>query len=146
MLKTYRLKRHCEGPKRPKSTCPAGRQSPKVGAEQCPVPASLFVMTKRGQNLTEIALIIGIVGLVLIGMEVYARRGIQSKVKDLTDNMIGKEQAIYQQDTSGLAVDKSESASSSSSTAVISERQGGSKTVVIPNEQSKTVYTYESGS
>ncbi|MDO8661645.1 MAG: hypothetical protein Q7K98_00270 [Candidatus Omnitrophota bacterium] len=104
------------------------------------------MFTKKGQNLTEIALLIGIVGLVLIGMEVYARRGIQGKVKDLTDNMLGKEQATYQQDTSGLAVNTSESSFVSSSTATISERPGGSKAVFIPNEHSETSYTYESSS
>jgi hypothetical protein len=99
---------------------------------------------KKGQNLTEIALILGIVGLVLIGMEVYARRGIQGKVKDLTDNMIGKGQSTYQQDTSGLTVNTSKSTFVSGSTITVEDRTGGSKVLSTPNEQSVTSYTYES--
>jgi len=105
-------------------------------------------MRERGQNLTEIALVIGIVGLVLIGMEVYARRGIQAKVKDLTDSMIGKEQASYQQDTSGLAVNTSESkfvVLPVDSKTRTEERIGGVK-VLTSNEKSTTSYTYESSS
>lgn len=40
---------------------------------------------QRGQTLTEIALIIGVVGLALMGMEVYLKRGIQAKVKGFTN-------------------------------------------------------------
>lgn len=47
------------------------------------------VCFRKGQNLAELALIIGLVGLVFIGMEVYIKRGMQGKVKDLTDYMIG---------------------------------------------------------
>lgn len=43
---------------------------------------------RRGQNLIELALLIGLVGLVVIGMEVYIKRGVQGKVKDLTDYII----------------------------------------------------------
>lgn len=106
------------------------------------------IFSNRGQNLTELALLIGIVGLVLIGMEVYARRGIQAKVKDLTDHLIGKEQATYQQDTSGLAVSTSESEfviSPGDSTTTTEERIGGAK-VLTATEKSTTTYTYESSS
>ncbi|MDD5119834.1 MAG: hypothetical protein PHR84_00790 [Candidatus Omnitrophica bacterium] len=40
---------------------------------------------RRGQNLIDLALLIGLVGLVVIGMEVYVRRGVQGKIKDVTD-------------------------------------------------------------
>ena len=61
----------------------------------------------RGQNLTELALVIGVVGLALFGMEVYFKRGFQGKVKDLTDALITPSQEAYQQDTSGLVVNSS---------------------------------------
>ncbi len=101
------------------------------------------VFFKRGQNLTEVALIIGIVGLVLIGMEVYTRRGIQAKVKDLTDNMIGKEQEAYQQDTSGLAVNTSTSTLTllpKENVRTVEERLGGQK-IFTANETSVTDYS-----
>lgn len=40
----------------------------------------------------DLALLIGIIGLVVIGMEAYIRRGVQGKVKDLTDYIISDEQ------------------------------------------------------
>lgn len=83
----------------------------------------------KGQNLTELALIIGVVGLVLIAMEVYVRRGFQGKVKDLTDNMIGSEQAAYEQDTSGLEVNTSTSELTSSSTMTSTELKGGERSL-----------------
>ncbi|MDD5059841.1 MAG: hypothetical protein PHY35_01810 [Candidatus Omnitrophica bacterium] len=48
---------------------------------------------RKGQNLVDLALLIGIVGLVIIGMETYIRRGLQGKLRDATDAIISKGQA-----------------------------------------------------
>lgn len=98
---------------------------------------------KKGQSLTEVALIIGVVGLVFIGMEVYAKRGLQGKVKDLTDNMIGAEQAAYQEDTSGLEVNKSDSTLTFGSTIASREGLGGTKSLTIPDETTTVTYRSE---
>ena len=98
---------------------------------------------KRGQTLTEIALIIGIVGLVFIGMEIYVRRGLQAKVKDLSDTMIGAGQAVYQEDTAGLEVHESGSSMVSGSSTQTTEGPGGRR-VVITNEHATTIYSSES--
>lgn len=87
------------------------------------------MLFKKGQNLTELALLIGIVSLVLIGMEVYFRRGLNAKVKDLTDTWIGNKQEAYQQDTSGLAIYTSESTYTFKSTATVAETAGGKKSL-----------------
>ena len=47
----------------------------------------------RGQNLVELALLIGIVGLVFIGMGAYIKRGVQGKVKDWTNYVVSDQQA-----------------------------------------------------
>ena len=94
----------------------------------------------KGQNLTEVALILGIVGLVLISMEVYFKRGLQGKVKDLTDNMIGKEQLPYEVDTLGLVVNNSSSKLSSGSTATLKELEGGKRSL-SGSEKTTTEYT-----
>ena len=47
----------------------------------------------RGQNLTDLALIIGVVGLVCAGMQVYIKRSVQGKVKNLTDYILSDRQA-----------------------------------------------------
>ena len=47
----------------------------------------------RGQNLVDLALIIGVVGLVVIGMEAYLRRGVQGKMKDMTDYILSDKQS-----------------------------------------------------
>ena len=51
------------------------------------------IFFRRGQNLAELALIIGIVGLVFIGMEIYVKRGMQGKVKNLADYIISDKQS-----------------------------------------------------
>lgn len=87
------------------------------------------ILSKRGQNLTEIVLLIGIVSLVFIGMEVYFKRGLNGRVKDLTDSLIGKKQAAYQQDTSGLKINTSVADSVFNSTATVEEVSGGGKSL-----------------
>jgi hypothetical protein len=62
------------------------------------------IFSRKSQSLTETALILATVGLVFVGMEVYIRRGVQARIKDLSDNMIGKEHSIYASDVSGLSV------------------------------------------
>ena len=94
---------------------------------------------KRGQSLTEFVLIIGIVSLVFIGMEVYFKRGLSGKLKDLTDNWIGREHKAYQQDTSGLTAYHSNSSLISSSTATLGEKSGGGKTLQA-NESAVITY------
>jgi len=42
-------------------------------------------LKNKGQSLTEYVLILSVVLSAVIGMEVYAKRAIQAKVKDLTD-------------------------------------------------------------
>ena len=44
--------------------------------------------------LLDYAVILGIVSLVFMSMNIYIKRGIQAKVKDMTDNFIGKEQSV----------------------------------------------------
>ncbi len=48
---------------------------------------------RRGQNLVDLALIIGVVGLVFIGMETYIKRSVQGKLKDLTDYIVSDKQS-----------------------------------------------------
>ena len=106
----------------------------------------MTVGIKKGQSLTEVALILGVVGLVFIGMEIYAKRGLQGKIKDLSDNMIGTEQSVRQEDTSGLEIDKSNSTLTSGSTITSEERAGGTKSLIIPNETTTVTYSSESAS
>jgi hypothetical protein len=68
---------------------------------------------QRGQGLTEVALLLMVVGLVFIAMEVYVKRGVQARIKDLSDNMIGKEHYLYTSDVSGMSVISSHSDTSS---------------------------------
>lgn len=85
---------------------------------------------KKGQNLTEVALIIGVIGLALVGMQTYITRGVQGKLKGLTDHMIGTEQSAYQQDVSGYEVNISDSVTSQDSTTVLRQQRGGGKSTV----------------
>ncbi len=84
----------------------------------------------KGQSLTEVALIIGVIGLALVGMQTYIARGVQGKLKGLTDHMIGTEQSAYQQDVSGYEVNTSDSVTSQDSTTVFRQQRGGGKSTV----------------
>ncbi|MFA5063398.1 MAG: hypothetical protein WC578_04955 [Candidatus Omnitrophota bacterium] len=99
------------------------------------------IIYKRGQSVTEVVLVIGIVTLVLVGMEIYFKRGVSGKIKDMADNWIGKEHKAYQQDTSGLEINESESNYASSSTATLTEGSGGQKT---SRTNESAVVTYSS--
>jgi hypothetical protein len=67
------------------------------------------IFFSRGQNLVDLALVIGVVGLVLTGMEVYIRRSVQGKVRDVTDHIISGSQSAGDavDQTSTLNVDSS---------------------------------------
>ena len=99
------------------------------------------IFLKRGQNLTELALVIGVVGLTLFGMEFYFKRGIQSKVKILTDVLISPDQEAYQQDTSGLAINSMSTQTVGGSAVNIDRALGGELTTLAEED---TIATYTS--
>jgi len=98
-------------------------------------------MKDRGQHLTEAAIVIGIVGLALFAMRVYVTRGLQSRIKDMTDHMIGAEQAAFQQDTSGLEINESESSLVLDSVSRLREDTGG---IRITDSREDTTQEYSS--
>jgi len=51
-------------------------------------------MRYKGSSFMEYAIVLGIASLVLVGMNTYIKRGLQGKIKDMTDYFIGKEQAV----------------------------------------------------
>jgi len=88
------------------------------------------IVRERAQNFTELALVIGIVGIVLMGMQVYVKRGISAKVRDLTDAMIGAEQSAYSVDVAGLEINEADSGISLISRTTESTAIGGVTSVV----------------
>lgn len=100
-------------------------------------------VSRKAQNFTELALVIGIAGLVFIAMEVYIKRGISGKVKDLTCNMIGSTQDAYSVDTSGLEVNESGSELTLESSMTESTVIGGGVTL-SGTEESNVVSWSES--
>jgi hypothetical protein len=98
----------------------------------------------EGQNLAETTLVLIILGLVLFGMQIYVKRGLQGKVKDLTDIIIteGEErQSAYQQDTLGLERNTLVSTITSDSTIKTKQLKGGGRNI---NIDETTTYEYES--
>jgi len=65
------------------------------------------IFFSRGQNLVDLALVIGVVGLVMLGMETYIKRSVQGKVKAVTDHIISSGQSAGQavNQTTSLKVD-----------------------------------------
>ncbi|MFA4853985.1 MAG: hypothetical protein WC616_01360 [Candidatus Omnitrophota bacterium] len=70
----------------------------------------------------EYMVILGIISAVLWGMNIYVKRGVQGKVKDLTDSFIGKEQET---DISPTAVTTSSAKSDYDSTVDTQGSLGG---------------------
>lgn len=56
----------------------------------------------RGQSLINYALIFAIVTAALVGMTTYIKRGVQGKVRDMTDFFISDEQLVELDPTSSL--------------------------------------------
>ena len=108
--------------------------------------------SRKAQNLTEVALLVGVVALVFIGMEVYFRRGFQSKVKTMTDNymtsnvfgggnlydseglnvtlppgFVGYKQEAYEVDTHNYIVQQSNTPSQSNSSVRVTTSAGGGR-------------------
>ena len=46
-------------------------------------------MNKKAQNISEYAIIIGLIGSILLGMSVYFQRGLQVVIKEPADNLGG---------------------------------------------------------
>jgi Na+(H+)/acetate symporter ActP len=51
------------------------------------------MLLRRGQSLVDLAIILSVVGLVFVTMNTYIKRGLQARVKDLTDYVISPKQA-----------------------------------------------------
>jgi Flp pilus assembly pilin Flp len=92
---------------------------------------------RRGQNLVELALLLGLVGLVLIGMQTYLKRSVQGKVKDLTDAIVSNQQSAIQPGVD--VVTSSTSSFALHSTLTSTESTGGGRRF-LGDENSSTVY------
>ena len=95
------------------------------------------IFSRRGQNLVDLALIIGVVGLVFIGMEVYIKRSVQGKVKDLTDYIISDKQSAKAPNTT--AVDRISTFSLDSTMESKEFKRGGRK--LTGTEDSTSIYS-----
>jgi hypothetical protein len=85
------------------------------------------LFSKKAQSLTEVALILATVGLAFIGMEVYVRRGVQARIKDLSDNIIGKKHSGYSSSATDLSVFESSTDSAGASEISTATSIGGVK-------------------
>lgn len=100
-----------------------------------------MIFSRRGQNLVDLALLIGLVGLAIVGMEVYLKRGMQGKVKDLTDYIISSGQKANDNEEG----EETESGSSSTSTSnmTINEFGQGAKHLNAVESSSSTYWQEE---
>lgn len=58
---------------------------------------------RRADSIVEYVIVLGLLLGVLVGMELYIKRGVQAKVKDLADNFISSEQVA---DTSPKSIER----------------------------------------
>jgi hypothetical protein len=64
------------------------RQGPKE------VTTTMSAINRRGQSVAEYAILLGLVIAAFVTMQVYARRGLQARVKSGTDALTGLSQTI----------------------------------------------------
>jgi len=57
------------------------------------------MLNRRGQNLADVVIIFTIISLALVAMQPYVKRGIQGRVKDLTDSIIDSKQIASTSDS-----------------------------------------------
>lgn len=82
-----------------------------------------------GSSFMEYAIVLGLISLVLTGMNIYIKRGIQGKVKDMTDYFFkSKEQAA---DPYPTAIVISQSDTASVSSAEMQESTGGGRITAL---------------
>lgn len=89
---------------------------------------------RKGQNLVDLAVILGVAGLIFVTMQTYVKRGVQGKVKDATDLILSSTQADAEGSTYQQANTETDS-NMNKSTFV-----GGSSTLV---GDERTVYKYD---
>ncbi len=68
---------------------------------------------RRGQSLWEYVAILGIVSLAVVAMQVYFKRGVQGRLKDLADSQISSEQYVSGESKSDTVTTSQNSATSS---------------------------------
>lgn len=94
--------------------------------------------SKKAQNLTELALLIGLIAIVFISMDVYFRRSLQSKIKFMTDkymtgnalnasSQLARNQEAYSVDTHDYVVLNSTTPTQSGTLLEVSTYSGGSR-------------------
>jgi len=99
----------------------------------------MFIKIKKiyGSSLLEYSLLIGIIGLAFMAMNTYAKRGLQGRIKDMTDYFISNQQVgeVNPTAVSGSYVDPDTgevipAITTMNSTVQLSEEIGGSKGII----------------
>ena len=89
------------------------------------------LICKRASAIMQYALIVGVVSLALAGMNIYVKRGMQGKVKQLTDTFIGGQQRVEAASTPTLTnsyTDSNSTVKKSYSGGVAKVKEWGSTT------------------
>lgn len=99
-------------------------------------------MKRRASALVQYSLVLGVVSLALVAMNTYIKRGLQGKVKDLTDTHISAEQVGDSAGSKATGSSKSETQADSS---VASERSLGGATHLENKETSQATISGAGG-
>ncbi|MFA6358482.1 MAG: hypothetical protein WCY09_07495 [Candidatus Omnitrophota bacterium] len=94
----------------------------------------------KGQSLVQIAILLGLVSMALIVMQTYVKRGIQGKVKDLTDYILPYGQRAYVAES-----ETSTNLSTSLGTTGVSIKSGGGVEKTVNDSATSTVSTTSIG-
>ena len=93
-------------------------------------------MNKRANSVVEYAIILGVVILALSTMNIYIKRGVQGKVKDLSDGFIGAGSPMQAETPNVMALSTSSTNSVANSTVTTRDLLGGSREVNVSEHSS----------
>lgn len=86
---------------------------------------------KCGSAFMEYAIILGVASLVLVTMNIYTKRGVQGKIKDMSDYFISEGIQVQEGEANAGAITTSNSRSTANSNYNIAQRLGGARIFVL---------------
>ena len=91
-------------------------------------------MDRRGNTFVEYVLIISIVTAALFAMNIYVKRGLQGRVKDMSDYFISGNESLQEDTASARATTTSEAVTTSGSSVLTKDSTGGIREVESSEE------------
>jgi len=94
------------------------------------------MLNRSGNTVVEYAIILGIVILAFSTMNIYIKRGVQGRVKDMADGYIGSGEPMQASNTNVKAISTSATNSVADSSYTVQDLSGGARELVLSEQSS----------